>query len=253
MNILVTGATGRLGRALTPALVQAGHPVRATSRTARRGGGVDWVRADLTSGEGVDAAVDGMDAVIHLAAAPYRRGYTRLVEVDGTRRLVESATRARVTHLVYLSIVGVDRVPWGYYRTKVEAEAIVTAGAVPWTVLRVTQFHDLLDEIMTKLARLPVLVTDPGIPAQPVDVRDVARYLVGRLAGPPARAVEEFGGPEVLDPREAARDWLAARGVRRPLLPLAVPGRLGRAFRSGALTTGTPGRGRITWRQYLGG
>ncbi|MBF9132351.1 NAD(P)H-binding protein [Plantactinospora sp. S1510] len=263
----MTGATGRLGRVLTPELARAGHAVRATSRTApadgpgidparmdparRNPAGVGWVRLDLATSEGLGPAVEDIDTVVHLASAPYQRGYTRKVDVDGTRRLVEAAGRAGVRHLVYLSIVGADRMPWPYFKAKIEAEAIVAAGPVPWTVLRVTQFHDLLDEAMAKLTRLPVLPVDPEIVGQPVDVRDVAAHLVSRVTAAPAGAIEEFAGPTVLGFAEGLRDWLTVRQVRRPLLRLPVPGRLGRAFRAGALTSATGNRRRISWHDYL--
>jgi uncharacterized protein YbjT (DUF2867 family) len=259
MRVLVTGATGRLGRVLLPRLVGAGHTVRAMSRTDRTGGAAEWVRADLATGAGLFAAVAGggaaagVEAVMHLASAPYRRGYTREVDVAGTERLIGAAAAAGVAHLLYVSIVGVDRVPWRYFRHKVAAEQLVRSGGVPWTIVRVTQFHSFLDEILTRVRRLPVLVTDPAIPAQPVDVRDAADYLAARLAGGPGRAVEEFGGPEVLRGDAPVRDWLAARGVHRPVVRVRVPGALGRAFRSGALTTGAEPTGSITWRDYLAG
>ncbi|MEQ4300114.1 NAD(P)H-binding protein [Plantactinospora sp. B6F1] len=265
MHILITGATGRLGRVLTPELARAGHTVRAASRApaplgktgpdlpAEGGGEVRPVRLDLVTGAGLPAAVDGVDTVVHLASAPYQRGYTRQVDVAGTRRLVDAAGRAGVRHLVYLSIVGADRVPWPYFRIKIEAEAAVAAGPVPWTVLRVTQFHEFLAEAMSRLDRLPVLPVDPGITAQPVDVADVAAYLRWRVTAAPGGATEEFGGPAVLDAATLARDWLAARRIRRRLLRLPVPGRLGRAFRAGALVSPTGDRGRITWQEYLSG
>ncbi|WP_336216485.1 hypothetical protein [Nonomuraea sp. LPB2021202275-12-8] len=65
--------------------------------------------------------------------------------------------------------------------------------------------------------------------------------------------MEEYGGPEVLSMAEAAGQWLRARGVRRPVLRLRVPGRLGRAFRAGHLTTAARPAGEITWRDYLSG
>ncbi|MEO3819651.1 NAD(P)H-binding protein [Plantactinospora sp. B24E8] len=253
MTVLVTGATGRLGRVLTPTLAGYGHPTRAMSRTPKGGDGVDRIRADLATGEGLAAALDGVETVVHLASAPYQRGYTRQVDVDGTRRLVDTAGPAGVRHLVYVSIVGIDRVPWSYYRLKLDAEAIVAAGPVPWTILRVTQFHDLIDEALTRLARFPVLPVDPKIVGQPVDVHDVAAHLVRRISAPATRTIEEYGGPEVLGLADVARAWLAARGVRRPLLRLPVPGRFGRELRAGALTTDRGDRGRITWSDYLAG
>ncbi|MGI5150263.1 SDR family oxidoreductase [Plantactinospora sp. CA-294935] len=266
MEILITGATGRLGRVLTPELARAGHTVRAAGRTpaptgkpgpdrpADGGGGeVRRVRLDLATGDGLPAAVDGVETVVHLASAPYQGSYTRQVDLAGTRGLVEAAARAGVRHLVYLSIVGADRVPWPYFRIKIEAEAAVAAGPVPWTVLRVTQFHGFLAEALSRLARLPVLPVDPGITAQPVDVADVAAHLRWRVTAAPGGATEEFGGPAELDGGTLVREWLAARRIRRRMLRLPVPGRLGRAFRAGALVSPTGNRGRITWREYLAG
>jgi uncharacterized protein YbjT (DUF2867 family) len=86
---------------------------------------VEWLRADLAPGEGLQLAVDGIDTVVHLASAPYQRGYTRRVDIDGTGHLVRAARTADVAHLVYVSIVGIDQIPWGYFRMKQAAEQIV--------------------------------------------------------------------------------------------------------------------------------
>ncbi|MEV0385277.1 NAD(P)H-binding protein [Nonomuraea sp. NPDC050643] len=251
-SVLVTGGSGRLGRAVLDRLAGAGHEVRAVSRAPRApAGGVRWVTADLATGQGVAEAVTGVDVVLHLATAPYRGRYTLKVELGGTSALLAAARRAGVRHLVYVSIVGVDRVPWGYFRTKARAERLVQAGGVPWTVVRATQFHEFVDQAFRGLARVGVLVADPGIPAQPVDVRDVAAYLAALVEREPGGTVE-FGGPEVLTMAEAAGGWLQARGLRRPVLRLRLPGALGRAFRAGHLTTKARS-GEITWSDYLSG
>ncbi|EQD86484.1 nucleotide-diphosphate-sugar epimerase [Saccharopolyspora erythraea D] len=249
-RVLVTGATGVLGSALTPRLVEAGFEVRAASRGARQARGpVEWVVADIATGAGLDGALAGVDTVLHLAAAPYRGRYTRQVDLEGTWRLADAAARAGVEHLVYPSIVGIDHVPWGYFRTKVAAEEALAASAVPWSIVRITQFHDFVDRAFTAMARLGVLVADRGVPVQPVDPRDAADRLVEQAGRAASRAVEVFGGPQVLSFDEAARCWLEGGGRRRPVLPLRIPGELGRAFRAGHLTTG-PG-GRTTWREFL--
>ncbi|MFC7715625.1 SDR family oxidoreductase [Nonomuraea recticatena] len=118
-RILVTGATGRLGVATVRRLTERGFEVRAVSRRPREGA-VEWVVADLATGEGVAAAVEGVEAVVHLAAAPYKGRYTDRVELDGTRALVDAAAKAGVRHLLYVSIVGVEAVPWGYFMTKLK-------------------------------------------------------------------------------------------------------------------------------------
>ncbi|MFG1942451.1 SDR family oxidoreductase [Nonomuraea sp. NPDC048826] len=253
-SVVVTGASGRLGRAVTARLAAEGFEVRALSRTRRAdGGGVRWAVADLTTGEGVGAALAGADAVVHLASAPYKGGYTRRVELDGTGTLLAAARAAGTGHLVYVSIVGVDRVPWGYYRIKLAAERLVRDGGVPWTTLRATQFHEFAAEIFAGTARLGAVVADPELPVQPVDVRDVAGHLAWLIERGPSGEVEEYGGPEVLTMAQAARQWLLSRRSRRRLLRVRVPGRLGRAFRAGHLTTSARPAGKITWEEYLAG
>lgn len=252
MRVLVTGGSGRLGRVVVPRLVEQRYPVRVASRRPHPDRvGVEWVVADLATGAGVVDAVTSVDVVVHLASAPYRGRYTVRVDVEGTRRLASAAYHAGVAHLVYTGIVGQDQVPWPYFRRKTAAEEAVRASGVGWSVVRATQFHELVDAVLTAAARLPVLVTDPGIPAQPVDTRDVADRLLSRIADGPSGRVENFGGPEVLQGAEPLHQWLQARGIRKRVWNVRLPGRLGRAFRAGHLVTDADPRGRISWREYL--
>ncbi|MBV8162065.1 MAG: NAD(P)H-binding protein, partial [Acidimicrobiia bacterium] len=150
-TVLVTGGTGVLGSYLVPRLVGRGHHVRTLSRhplgaskpstsspTARQG--VDNVRGDVRTGEGVEAAAAGCDTVVHAATNAGWRA--RETEVEGTRHVAEAARRAGA-HLLYVSIVGVDRHRLPYYRAKWAAEQVVEASGAGWTILRATQFHEL--------------------------------------------------------------------------------------------------------------
>ncbi|MFC4019584.1 SDR family oxidoreductase [Micromonospora sp. GCM10011542] len=250
MRVLVTGAGGRLGGAVLARLHADGIAVRATSRRPRTGSDVEWVVTDLATGDGLAEAVSGVDAVLHLASSPRGRDTYR-VDVLGTRRLVVAAGEAGVRHLVYISIVGVDRVPIPYYRHKLAAEQVVAAGPVPWSVLRATQFPQFLDDLLTASARLGPVVGDRAVLAQPVDPGEVAARLAARLTAGPLRGIEEFGGPQVLRFDDAVRAWRAARGSRRPLLPVRLPGRLGRELRAGGLVTEALPRGTRTWADHL--
>lgn len=249
MRVLVTGASGRLGRAVLPRLVADGVTVRAMSRHPRHEGGAEWVAADLATGRGLAEAVTGVEAVLHLASAPERG--THEVDVLGTRRLVVAAGHAGVRHLVYVSIVGIDRVPLGYYRHKLAAEEVVKAGPVPWSILRATQFPEFLDELLRRSSRLGPVIGDRAVLAQPVDTGEVAARLAAMLTAGPSYAIEEYGGPQVLRFDQAVRSWRAARHSRRPLLPVRIPGRLGRALRAGGLTTTATPTGTRTWADHL--
>lgn len=251
MTVVVTGGTGTLGRVVVPTLLDAGFPVRVMSRRTRSGGGVQWVRADLATGEGLPEAVAGADTVVHLASAPYRGPYTPRVDVQGTARLAAAARSAGVGHLLFVSIVGVDEVPWGYFRQKLEAERVVSHGGVDWSILRLTQFHPFLDHALRMAGRLPVAFTDPGITAQPLDPADAAERVLQSVQRGPTHTIEEFAGPETLTGDQLVEQWLHARGRPARIRSVSVPGRLGRAFRSGGLTTDSEPTGRITWAEFL--
>ena len=198
MKLLVTGATGVLGREVLLAARSSGIVVRALSRrpAAAVGEGEEWVQGDLVSGEGLGNAVAGVDAIVHAASDPRRAG---TVDVIGTRRLVDAAEAAKVRHLIFVSIVGVDAVPVAFYKRKLAAEQIVGAGRVPFSILRATQFHSFLDQLIAVTARVPFVLPIPsGILVQPVEASEVAERLMRCVADGPRGRVTDFGGPEVL-------------------------------------------------------
>jgi uncharacterized protein YbjT (DUF2867 family) len=233
--ILVTGGTGVLGRAVVRRLTSAGVATRVLSRRAGD------VRADLETGEGLAAAVAGVDTVLHLATT-LRGGR----DVTITRNLLAATGADR--HVVYVSIVGVDAIPLGYYRGKLAAERLVEQ--VPHTILRATQFHDLLRTLFAAAAKLPLMPV-PALRAQPVDVRDVAARLAGLAGGEPQGRVPDFGGPETRTLPDLAAEYLHATGRRRLRVPVRLPGATFRAYRTGAnLTSGASG-GTITFTEHL--
>jgi uncharacterized protein YbjT (DUF2867 family) len=247
-EVLVTGGTGLLGSALVPALRAAGHSVRVLSRRPGDGHTV----GDLTTGAGVAEAVAGVELVLH-AASRVARGDPAATDVAGTRRLAVACREAGVRHLLFVSIVGVDRLPYTYYRAKFAAEQVIAAAGVPYTTVRVAQFHPLVASLLRTLRRrTPVLPLPAGWRIEPVAVRDVAAHLAARVGQPPAAGIEEFGGPETLDVADAARTWLEVTGQRGYVVPAPVPGGFGRAFRSGLNLVGpTAPRGALTWREWL--
>src|SRR4051794_24799047 len=177
-------------------------------------------------------ALVGAELVVHAASDP--RGDVWQVDVAGTRRLVEAVDRTRLRHLVYVSIVGVDRVPFTYYRAKFAAEQVLLASGLPVTLLRVTQFHDFVDHLLDQARRGPVLPVPMGWRVQPVATGDVAAPLVEVVAGAPTGEVVEYGGPEEHSAADLARMWAAARSPGTRVVATPVPGRLSSAFRDGA-------------------
>lgn len=241
-EILVTGGTGTLGRVLVARLREQGHLPRVLSRRPGPGHTV----GDLETGAGIAAAVHGVDAVVHAASRP---GH----DVAQARTLLDALrTDGRPPpHLVFVSIVGADRVPLRYYRDKVRVEEMIAGADGPWTVLRATQFHDLLATLIGAVGRAPVVPVLAGARFQPVDVRDVAERLVELATGPPVGGTVELGGPQVRSMADLARAWAAATGRRRAVLPVPLPGRLTAAVRAGGLLTPAHADGRITFEEFL--
>ena len=250
MNVLVTGGTGALGRDLVVALRSAGHRARVMSR--RSGTGADWVQGDLASGKGLDAAVADMDAVVHAASAAAQPWRLRATDVGGTRRLLDAAKRAHVKHLVYVSIVGIDGIAYPYYHAKLAAEAIVAEDIVPWSTLRATQFHTLMETFLGAFSRLPRLCAIPfKWQFQPVDTREVASRLVEVTAGPPAGRLPDFGGPEVRTFKSLAESWLKARQLNKRLTNIPMPMKFSRQVAEGRLLSPSHMEGKTTFEQYL--
>ncbi len=247
--VLVTGGTGTLGRRVVRRLSAKGRAVRVLSRRPRPAGDrepYDWATGDLSTGEGIDAAVEGVGAIVHCATT-IGRG-----DVAATRRLVDAVRRSGGgPHLVHISIVGVDRVPFVYYRAKLATERIVAGAGLPWSILRATQFHDLIARIVDAQRRLPVTLALGGVRFQPVDAGEVADRLAALVVGGPAGRVPDMGGPQVRDHRELTRTTLRARGRRRPVLPLRLPGAVFRAYREGGHLTPDHAVGRVTYDEYL--
>jgi uncharacterized protein YbjT (DUF2867 family) len=252
--ILLTGGTGTLGRLVAPLLRDAGHAVRVLSRSAdHRQDSVEPVAGDLDSGAGVDAAVEGVTTVVHCA------GSAKGDDVKA-RTLVKAAAAAGVRHLVFISVVGADRMPvvsrvdramFGYFASKRAAEQVIEGSGIPWTTLRATQFHDLLLTVATQLAKLPVVPVPSGVRFQPVDAGEVAERLVALALGRPAGLVPDIAGPRVYGMDELLRAYLHATGRRRPLLPVPLPGRAARALREGANLAPDRATGRRTWEDFL--
>lgn len=269
MNVLITGATGQLGRELAPIAAAAGHTVRIMSRHARPAPSnspavsFEWAQADIASGQGVPEAVEGIDAVFHLASDLRQ---SEAVDVDGTWHLTQAAHQAGVGHLIYVSIVGIDDIPLGYYKRKRQAEGIVASSGVPHSILRATQFHSLLDSLVSAAARVPLVMSLPtDFQYQGVAEQDVAQRLICCLAQGPGGRLADFGGPQVLTLGDIARSWLEVHGIRRRLIHLPLPGPVAAGFRAGKNTVpsdkvgagmetevGTE-VGTVDWREWLRG
>ncbi|RRO20463.1 NAD-dependent epimerase/dehydratase family protein [Saccharopolyspora rhizosphaerae] len=258
-TVAITGGTGHVGRHLVRSLKPT-HRTRVLTRHPGTDAEVQWVAGDLATGEGVEELVTGARTVVHAATwspmaqrgLPHPADFWRSppdVDVDGTSRLLEASAAAGVEHFTYVSIVGVDRPALPYLRLKHTAEELVSVAEVPWSIVRATQFHWLLDRMFGRAARLPVLPLPASLPTQPVDEADFAAYLATCVTEGPAGRRPDFGGPEVLTLGEAVQTWQEVRGGRARVITVPAPKRLRRI--ASDWTCPHDRHGRRTWAEWL--
>jgi uncharacterized protein YbjT (DUF2867 family) len=253
--ILVTGGTGTLGRLVVRRLRDGGCNVRILSRRSHEyGDGIEFITGDLDTGEGIEAATDGIETIVHLAGSA--KG-----DEDKARNLVRAASsQTRLPHLVYISVVGadricvesrVDRAMFGYFESKRAAERVVADSGLPWTTLRATQFYDLILTVARQLAKMLMVPIPAGFRVQPVDADEVAARLVELTLGEPAGQVPDMGGPRVYGAAELLRGYLRATRRRRLILPVWLPGRAARVFRAGGNLAPEQAVGHRSWEEFL--
>ncbi len=254
MKVLITGGTGTLGREVASQAAREGYGVRIGSRRGRSrvfSSEYDSVHIELSDGTDLEKAVDGVDAVVHAASDPRK---AKAVDVEGTRYLVEACRAAGVGHMIYVSIVGVDDIPLAYYRCKRRAEQLVEDGGVPFSILRATQFHSLIDGMFSAAARFPLVMPLPtDFQVQSVASAEVATRLVTSLNDGPSGRLPDFGGPEVMTIAEAAEQWHRIKGVRKRVVRVPIPGRIASGFRAGknVVPSGEGEHGSLRFTEWL--
>jgi uncharacterized protein YbjT (DUF2867 family) len=233
MKVDVTGGQGTLGVHAVRALAERGHEVQSLSR--RTG-------FDLATGVGLNDALEGVDLVLHAASDVGRIGAR---DARQTSNLLDAC--GEITHLLYISIVGIDKIPYRYYRHKLECERIIEKSGVPYTILRATQFHELIDWVFTHLSRWPVAPLPTKAMAQPVAAAEVACRCADLLEGEPLGRAPDFAGPEVLTVPEMLKLW----PERIRVVPIPTIGRVMKAFRAGLNTAPEHAEGLLTFEEYL--
>ncbi|GAA1317690.1 SDR family oxidoreductase [Leucobacter albus] len=247
MRIAVAGSTGTVGAHVMREALQAGHDVLGLARRPGGDGHPGGLReplpdattgrlttlpVDLTTAAGLD--LSGVDAVIDVSASPKLSGSEAFFGAV-TEHLLRAAAAAGVQHYVALSIVGAAQHPYGYYAGKALQERLVSEGETPWTVLRATQFFEFADQSSFSLGPWTVM---PKMRSQPVAASSVARRLVELASGPPRGFAGELAGPDELWMADLGRMVLETHGLSQTVIELPLPGKFGRAIRTGGCLPG---------------
>lgn len=243
MKIAVAGGTGTVGRHVTELIRQYGHDPVVLARSTGY---------DLTTPISLARSLSGVEVVIDVLSIPTLSS-TAATRFFGTTttNLLGAEVVAGVRHHLVLSIVNATRVPAGYYAGKVVQESRVRAGAVPWTILRATQFHEFAAQTLRRgSVRIAALV--PVLRTQPIAAREVAERLVGLALGSPRGQVADLGGPREERLVDMVRAYARATHTRTPVIQVRLPGRMGTAMRDGTLLPGSGTElGRQTFAQWL--
>jgi uncharacterized protein YbjT (DUF2867 family) len=243
VRVAVTRGSGTLGHHIVEELRSRGHDVRSLSRRSTT------YPVDLRTGAGLPDAVAGCEVVIDASNDNSKHAEETLV--GGSARLLAAERAIGARHHICVSIIGCDKMPLGYFRIKVGQEQVVQESATPWTIVRATQFHELISKTFASLARWHVLPL-PRARLQPIASAEVALAIADVAEGNPPRGSVSVAGPEITDARDLARAWRSIAGAHALILPVPVPGKLGRALREGALTADQPNvRGSISFAAWL--
>jgi uncharacterized protein YbjT (DUF2867 family) len=233
-TVLVTGANGFIGRRLVPALLDAGHDVRAMTRHPESYDGAgDPVGADVTDRGSLDAALDGVDVAVYLVHSLDDPDFERK-DAEAARHFGAAAAAAGVRQIVYMGGLGdEDQDLSAHLRSRREVEGLLGADGVPVTVLRaaiVVGHGGISWEITRQLVKnLPAMVVPRwvGTRTQPIAIDDVVRYLVGVVDHPDALGrTFEVGGPEQLTYKEMlaiANEVAGGRPLPIVEVPLLTP------------------------------
>ena len=243
MRIAVAGGTGAVGRHVVEEAVARGHEVVVLTRSSG---------TDLTNGDGLVDALAGVDAVVDVVSTrTQKKEAARAFFGSVTTNLLAAEADAGVGHHVVLSIVGIDRVPSGYYEGKLLQEELTTAGAVPWSILRATQFHEFAEQALGVAAVGPFSLV-PRMTTQPIAAFEVAAALVDLVEAGPQGRVPDLAGPEKRELVDLSRLVNHERRLGRRVVGVRLPGAWGRGMRSGALTPAADGpRGTWTFEKWL--
>jgi uncharacterized protein YbjT (DUF2867 family) len=245
---LITGGGGVLGKELLHLFEQQAIPCIVASRT-NPSKFSNWQHIDLENTDTLQEATANKEVIFHLASGTKK--FSKNVDVEGTKRLLQKAKDNGAAHFVYISIVGIEKVPYVYYRYKLEAEQEIIRSGIPYTILRATQFHEFIDFIFQMLLKFPVAFVPKHIKVQPVHAKAVAQMLFDIGQAQPLNKTLNIGGREVLEAGDMAKSWLSAQHKTKLLLPLPLIGKAGNALNNGGLTCTEQAYQSITWNEWL--
>jgi uncharacterized protein YbjT (DUF2867 family) len=210
MKIVVLGGTGLIGGKVVNLLGERGHEVVAASPSQ----GINSI-----TGEGLTEALTGAQVVVDVTNSPSFEDKAVLEFFEtSTRNVLAAEVKTGVVHHVAVSIVGSERLPAsGYLRAKVAQEKLIQASAIPYTIVRATQFFEFVGRIADD-ATTGQTVHLPSVLFQPIFSDDLAANLAKIAVAKPLNGTIEMAGPDALPFDEVVRQYLVAHDDLRTVV-----------------------------------
>ncbi|QOI95953.1 MAG: NAD(P)H-binding protein [Flammeovirgaceae bacterium] len=252
-QILVTGGTGKLGTVLVAQLLKNNFrfEVLTSKKTESAPPSFSLVYGNLVNGEGLENALRGVELIIHCASNFFDH---ESIDVAGTQKLIDNLDRASVNLLIYVSIVGVNKIPLPYYKSKRKAELIIQQSGFPYLILRFTQFHDfvlhLLDGFEQQSTALPYFEIPDKLQFQSISMDDATATILSTIKST-HKGIIETGGPEILPLNKMAETYLLFKRNHKKLKTFEATDELHKAFTGGKNLTANKLTGGITWEMFL--
>lgn len=252
IKTLVTGGTGQLGRMLLKRMARNNFQIDALTRSPIIDSTINirYIQADLTQYETLKAFATDYDVIVHSAS---NSKDSDAVDVEGTLNLLNVIKGKNVKNFVYISIVGVDKSTYTYYQNKLKAEQLIIGSGIPFTILRVTQFHDFLySRVLNVGDRETEVVTIPsGLQFQSIDITDVCENILGLIHRGPSNTILHLGGPEVLTMQEIVQAYQDIIKSDKEIKMTSDLNGFQNLFSTGINLSPEHKLGRITWKDYL--
>jgi uncharacterized protein YbjT (DUF2867 family) len=254
-RILVTGGTGYLGNLIVQSLKKKEYPVRilTTKQMHETENLVEYQQGDLANNINLETAVKNVDTIIHCASNPRDSDN---IDIRGTQNFLTALEKQNIKHFLYISIVGVDKSDYPYYIAKYKAEQLIAGSGVPYTILRATQFHSFIVNLIQQIlqenaAEEPLINLPDGMYFQPVDAPEVAELAVTLATAEPKGLYPDVGGPEVRSFSSLANSYFQKKGNNPELKFIPTDNVRHNLFRSGINLCPHNTFGKITWEKFL--
>lgn len=252
-SVLITGGTGTLGQEISRLLVEKGYLVNILS--SKENPDIAYythiLKGDLTDTESLKEAVGKSGIIIHCASDPRN---AQAVDLEGTKNLLGAINKNQCVHFIYVSIVGVDKSNYPYYQTKYAVEQLIEASGLPYSILRATQFHDLvlyrIIQIFDKGVGVPIQIP-ADMRFQSIDKTDVATYIDELVANKAINGISTIGGPEAHTLETMLQTYLAQSGRQETIEYIESSMAFHQVFTTGINLCPENAIEGISWAKYL--